>query len=129
MTKSAQVVLVVAMFSVGVAACGRGVQVLETTPKQSMGTGTVTGIVTGPDGKAPLIGRVVEAVRTDSSERVSARTNEAGGYTLQLPPGTYRMELHLEAGEKIAKSPSTPLKIDIGEIETQVDFTVNNGRL
>lgn len=127
MTKSAQLVLLPFVFAVFLGACGRGVRVLETTPKLSTGSGTVTGIVTGPDGKAPLVDRVVEAVNVSTSERTSARTNPAGGYTLQLTPGTYRIELRLQPGETLAKHPAAPMAIEVGEIETRVDFSVNGG--
>lgn len=124
MVRTAQVVALVVVTAAG-GACGRGVTVLETTPKQAIGGGTVTGIVTGPDGRAPLVDRVVEATNVATSARVTARTNEAGGYTLQLPPGTYRVELRLQPGETLAKRPPMPMAIEVGEIETRVDFTVN----
>ena len=116
--------LVIGVLMAGTYACGRGATVLETTPRQSIGDGTVTGIVTGPDGKSPLVDGPVEAINVANSSRVSARTNPAGGYTLKLPPGKYTIAPQLFPGETLAKQPP-PMDIEVGEIETSVDFSVN----
>lgn len=110
-----------------VAGCGRGVTVIETTPKQTIGTGTVTGIVTASDGRSPLADRIVEATNVATSERTRAQTNGSGGYTLRLAPGRYRIELRLQPGETLTKKPDKPMDIEVGEIETRVDFAVHKG--
>jgi hypothetical protein len=115
-------IVVVALLGI-VAGCGRGVRVLEVSPQQQSGGGTVTGMVLAADSKLPLGDRIVEAVNVAAQTRHTALTTNAGGYTLKLPPGRYRFDVRLEPGEVLAKQPPE-MVVEVGEIETRVDFAV-----
>jgi hypothetical protein len=67
--------------------------------------GTLAGSVCGPEGVAPVEGRLVEAVEVDTGFRYGTKTNAAGGFSLMLPPGRYRLEVALGPGESIIEDP------------------------
>jgi hypothetical protein len=67
--------------------------------------GTLAGVVRGPEGIAPVKGRLVEAVEVDTRERLGTRTNAEGGWSLLVPPGRYRIEVTLAPGETVVKDP------------------------
>jgi hypothetical protein len=67
--------------------------------------GTLAGSVFGPEGVAPVEGRLVEAVEVDTGFRYGTKTNAAGGFSLMLPPGRYRLEVVLAPGESIIEDP------------------------
>ena len=63
-------------------ACRRGVPVVDLGPKPPAAQGTITGIVRGPEGTSPMVGRMVEIVNAETGERHSARTSDNGGFTI-----------------------------------------------
>jgi hypothetical protein len=67
--------------------------------------GTLAGSVRGPEGVAPVEGRLVEAVEVDTGLRFGTKTNAVGGFSLMLPPGRYRLEVALGPGESIIEDP------------------------
>jgi hypothetical protein len=67
--------------------------------------GTIAGTVRGPEGVAPAEGRLVEAVEVQSGLRYGTTTNPAGGFSLMVPPGRYRLEVALTPPESIIKEP------------------------
>jgi hypothetical protein len=73
--------------------------------------GTLAGVVRGPEGVAPVEGRLVEAVAVDTGRRLGTRTNAEGGWTLLVPPGRYRIEVTLGPGESVVRDPGV---IDVG---------------
>jgi len=103
--------------------CGRGFRVIDTDPKLQTGDATVTGIVTGSgDRGVPLANRTVICVNSSTGQRYTAVTNSAGGYTLKLPAGTYNLDMELRAGESLSKRPERVVALEVGEIETRMDF-------
>lgn len=67
--------------------------------------GTLAGTVRGPEGVAPVEGRLVEAVDVESGRRYGTKTNTVGGFSLMLPAGRYRLEVALGPGERVLESP------------------------
>ena len=57
----------------------------------------------------------VTAINVQTGSRHTATTAGNGGYTIKVPEGTYRLEIELRSGEKVAKKPE--------------DTHVNNGDL
>jgi hypothetical protein len=106
-------------------ACGRGFRVLDAEPALATGDATVTGIVTGSaEHGVPLANRTVVGVNAATGDRYTAITNVAGGYTLKLPAGNYSFEVDLGSGESLGKRPKNGVKLEVGEIETHMDFQV-----
>ena len=87
--------------------------------------GTISGTVTASGG-APVGGRKVTAVHTGTGAKLEASTTTTGGYTMRVPPGTYRLEMEMRAGETLATSPG-PTEVDPGDLDAGRDFTVSAG--
>ena len=52
-----------------------------------------------------------------------AQTAVDGGYTIQVPEGTYHIEVALEPGELYAKRPENT-HIDKGDLDLHLDFVI-----
>jgi hypothetical protein len=111
--------LVLAALLIG-AACHPG-PVIDTGPKGPVG-GTIAGIVSS-DSNVALPTRKVTAINTESGARFDATTGTNGGYTIQVPQGTYRLEVELREGETLAKHPGET-KINRSDLDTRRDFVV-----
>ncbi len=101
-------------------ACHPG-PVINTGP-QPVG-GTIAGIVT-TDTKVPVPTRKVTAINTESGAKFEATTGTNGGYTIQVPQGTYRLELELKPGETIVKHPGDT-KINRSDLDPQRHFVIS----
>jgi Carboxypeptidase regulatory-like domain len=114
-----QIVLGVALLTS--LACHPG-PVVDTGSKPAGVGGTIAGIVS-TDANAALAGRKVTAIDTVSGKRYDATTGANGGYTIQVPMGTYRLEVQVQDGEKVAKQPGET-KIDKGDLDPHRDFVI-----
>jgi hypothetical protein len=94
-------------------------------PKQPVG-GTIAGIVSTP-GNAPVVGRKVTAVNIATGIRYDATTGANGGYTIQVPEGSYRLEVQLQPGETVTKQPGET-KVDKSDLDPHRDFVITTGR-
>jgi hypothetical protein len=94
-------------------------------PKQNVG-GTIAGIVS-TEAKAAVSGRKVTATNTATGTKYEATTGPNGGFTIQVPAGTYRLELELQPGEKITKQPGET-HINTSDLDPRRDFVINTGR-
>ena len=103
------------------AACHPG-PVVGKDPSMSGVGGTIAGIVSG-DGNAPLAGRKVTAINTQTGTRYDATTGTNGGYTIQVPQGTYKLEVQLQPGEKIAKDPGET-RINKSDLDPHRNFVI-----
>lgn len=105
-------------------ACGwpRG-PILGTADKPPGVGGTISGSVTADDGKTALGARKVTAVNTETGARFDTSTATNGGYTIQVPKGTYRMELELRTGETIARQPER-VDINTGDLDASENFVI-----
>jgi hypothetical protein len=88
--------------------------------------GTIAGTVTA-DGNVPLAGRRVTVVDTTSGAKFEATTGTNGGYTIKVPEGTYRLEVELRPGEKVAKQPDET-RVNASDLDPQRNFVITAGR-
>jgi hypothetical protein len=103
--------------------CGPRGPILGTADKPPGVGGTISGSVTAEDGQTALGARKVTAVNTETGARFDTSTATNGGYTIQVPKGSYRIELELRAGETIAKQPSR-IDINTGDLDASENFVV-----
>jgi hypothetical protein len=120
--KLVQIVLGLALLTS--AACHPG-PVVNTGPNSSAVGGTIAGIVS-TQANAAMAGRKVTAIDTVGGKRYEATTGANGGYTVQVPPGTYRLEVELRPGEKVSKQPGDT-KIGKGDLDAQRHFVITSG--
>jgi hypothetical protein len=111
-----------------VGACRRGVPVVDLGAKPPAARGTLTGIVRGPEGTSPVIGRDVQIVNTETGARHTAQTGDNGGFTIQLPAGKYRVELALRDGETLLKRPGV-VDLGKGDIDSHIEFVLATVRV
>ena len=105
------------------AACRTGVPVLDANPGPPSVNGTITGNLSGEDGKTPIAGRKVTAINIETGERISAVTSSTGGYTLKVPPARYRMDVELAAGETIVRNEGT-FTVSASELQHDIDLRI-----
>ena len=107
---------------VSVAACHPG-PVLNTGASPPSVGGTIAGLVTTAGATVAVPSRKVTATETTTGSRHEASTAANGGYTIQVPEGTYRIEVELRAGEVLAKQPD-PTRVTNGDLDTGRDFVI-----
>ena len=112
---------ILALLTIG--ACRRGVPVVDLGPKPPEARGTLTGIVHGPEGTSPVVGRDVQIFNTETGARHTAQTAANGGFTIQLPTGKYRIELPLKDGETLVNRPGT-VDLANGDIDSHIEFVL-----
>ena len=95
-------------------ACRPG-PVIDTGSKPPVVRGTIAGIVS-TSSNAALAGRKVTAIDTVTGKRYEATTGTNGGYTIQVPEGTYRLEVQLQQGERVTKQPADT-KVDKADLD------------
>ena len=107
------------------AACGSGIArpgpVVNTQPAQV--GGTIAGIVKTADVSVAVPGRKVTVIETKTGERHETTTATNGGYTIQVPKGTYRFEIELRPGETLAKQPEET-HVGNADLDTTRDFVI-----
>src|SRR4029079_7449103 len=86
-------------------ACRTGVPVIDTGPKPPTADGTIAGHVSTGSGATGVPSRIVRAINVASGEKFETTTNNAGTYTLKVPPGKYRIEVELRPGERLPHHP------------------------
>ena len=96
--------------------------VLNTGERPAAVGGTISGTVRSSGGAA-LGARNVAAINTASGARFEQSTASSGGYTIQVPSGTYRLEVELRAGEAVATQPD-PTEVNVGDLDGQRDFVL-----
>jgi Carboxypeptidase regulatory-like domain len=106
------------------AGCHPSRPVIDPGPKPNV-QGTISGIV--GDGTSPLGGRRITAVNVETGARFDAASTSNGGYTVRVPPGTYRLDFELRAGEALATAPK-PTEVEPGDLDAGRDFVVTVAR-
>lgn len=81
--------------------------------------GTIGGVLQGAGGGDPLPGRRVEAVNAGTGVRYSAVTNVSGGFTIQVPPGDYRLQVELREGEALSKDPGA-IHVNTSDLDANI---------
>ena len=105
------------------AACHTERPIVDTAPKPPSVGGTIAGIVTAEDRTVPLLSRKVTAIDVRSGTRFDTTTGSNGGYTIQVPEGTYRVEVELRGNEKLAKQPPET-HVNNGDLDSARDFVL-----
>ena len=108
------------------AACGPGPvgrpgPVVNTQPNKV--GGTIAGIVKTADSSVAIPGRKVSVIEVRTGARHDTTTAANGGYTLQVPEGTYRFEIELRPGETLAKQPEQT-HVGNSDLDTTRDFII-----
>lgn len=85
--------------------------------------GTIAGTVRGTGGTVALVTRKVTAINVATGASYEATTGVNGGFTIQVPEGTYRLEVELRAGETLAKRPDET-HVNNGDLDPGRDFVV-----
>jgi hypothetical protein len=107
--------------------CGRGA-IIDTTPGPAQADGTISGTVRGPEGTSPIEGRTVDAIEVETGQRHRAVTNNAGGFTMKVPPGKYRVELTLIEGEVLVRKPGV-INVNRSDVDAHADFVIGTSRV
>ena len=85
--------------------------------------GTIAGHIR-TSGDAAVVSRVVRAVSVSTGEKFETSTNNAGTYTLKVPPGRYRLEVELREGERLTKQPEET-QVNPSDLDPDRDFVID----
>jgi len=113
--------LLLAVFLTSSVACHPG-QPLAGGAKQPA-NGTISGAATTSDRSVALTGRKVTVTQISTNPHYDTTTAANGGYTIQVPPGTYRIELELRPGETLEKHPADT-RVNGSDLDPGRDFVV-----
>jgi hypothetical protein len=112
-------------FAALTAACGSGLArpgpVVNTNPAHV--GGTIAGIVKTADPSVAVPGRKVTVIEVKTGTRHETTTAANGGYTIQVPEGTYRFEIELRPGETLTKQPEQT-HVGNSDLDTTRDFVI-----
>jgi hypothetical protein len=104
--------------------CRRGTgPIVDTTPGPENPRGSIAGIVQKPGNGEAVAGREVRAIDVASGRSFRTTTNPAGGFTIQVPPGKYRLEVQLLDGEQV-HSPPDVIAVGPSDINANITLTV-----
>lgn len=109
------------------AACRTGVPLIDANAGPDVVFGTITGTVSGPDGRTPIAGRRIHAINLDTGARDSGVTSTSGGYTFKLPAGRYRVEVDLLSGETLVEGEGA-FTLSRSELQHDVDLRIGTRR-
>ena len=85
--------------------------------------GTIAGTVRADGGSVSLAGRKVTAINEATAAKFETTTGSNGGYTIQVPAGTYRLDVEVHAGERLSQRPD-PTKVDVGDLDPDRNFVL-----
>jgi hypothetical protein len=112
--------VILALATVAAVACHPG-PVVDTSPKPSVG-GTIAGTVSA-EGSVAAPGRKVTVTNVATGSHYEATTAANGGYTIQVPEGTYRIDVELRAGETLQKRPDET-HVNNSDLDAGRDFVI-----
>jgi hypothetical protein len=98
--------------------------VLDRGSKPTNVNGTISGIVRMAGGGV-VPDRKVTAINVATGERTESPTATNGGYTMKLPPGKYRLEVELHAGERVTEQPAETA-ITGSDLDAGRDFVISS---
>jgi hypothetical protein len=101
-------------------ACHPG-PIVDTKPNKV--GGTIAGIVKTTDSSVAVPGRKVTVIDVKTGARHETTTGTNGGYTIQVPEGTYRFEIELRPGETLAKQPDQT-HVNNSDLDASRDFVI-----
>jgi hypothetical protein len=123
----ARVCLIICVAGVAGCAARHGGPVVDTGQKPAGVGGTIAGLVRTSGNAASLAGRKVTAINEATGARFDISTASNGGYTIQVPAGTYRLEIELHAGEALESRPE-PTHVNVGDIDEGKNFVITAAR-
>jgi hypothetical protein len=106
------------------AACRPGVPVVDPSERPPSLDGTVSGHLATTAGDR-VGGRKIELVEINTGSRHPVTTDANGAFTVKVPPGKYRLDVELQAGERIEKAPK---EIDINKSDLDSNLEIVIGR-
>jgi hypothetical protein len=106
-------------------ACRTGTPVIDTGAKPPTPEGTIAGRVL-TEGHAAVVSRVVRAIAADGT-RHETTTNNAGTYSMKVPPGKYRLEVELRDGERLVKGPAET-EVNPSDLDPDRSFVIGVAR-
>lgn len=118
------IVCVCALATALAAACHRDAPVVNAP---AAAITTMSGFVHGPEGAAPVKGRPVEVVSLATGRVRRTRTSPNGVFTIELPPGKYRVNVVLLDGERLLERPDV-VELDPGDLDARVELVVGTAR-
>ena len=118
--------LLLCVGALATAACRTGVPVIDTGPKPPTADGTIAGHVSTGGGATGVPSRIVRAINVASGQKFETTTNNAGTYTLKVPPGKYRIEVELRPGERLVKQPGET-EVHKSDLDPNRDFELTAG--
>jgi hypothetical protein len=92
-----------------------------------LGVACHPGPVIGSNPDGPAGGTIAGIVTMEGDSPVEATTGANGGYTIKVPEGTYRLELEVRPGEKVAKQPDET-RVNRSDLDPRRDFVISGGR-
>jgi hypothetical protein len=95
--------------------------VINTNPL-SVG-GTIAGIVSASDATVAVPGRKITITEVTTHKTYDSTTATDGGYTIQVPQGTYNIDVELRPGETLSKRPEHT-RITNGDLDSGRDFVI-----
>ena len=104
-------------------ACRPGTPVIDMGSKPPNAMGTISGTVRGPQNTSPIVGRTVTAIDIATGARIPITTGATGGYTVQVPPGRYRLEVALLPGETLTTRPDD-VEVSASDLDPGRDFVI-----
>ena len=104
--------------------CRLGVPVVDPGDRPPTVHGTISGRVMGIEDSARLVGRRIEAINVDTGARASVTTASTGGFSLEVPPGTYRLSVELREGETLPNPPG-PITINASDMDANIELVVS----
>jgi hypothetical protein len=111
-------------FLILAAACRPGVPVVDPSERPPSLDGTVSGHLATTAGDR-VAGRKIELVEINTGSRHSVTTDANGAFTVKVPPGKYRLDVELQAGERVEKAPK---EIDINKSDLDSSLEIVIGR-
>ena len=115
--------LLVVLTAVALCGCRTGIPVVDRGEKPPTQAGTIAGHIR-TSGDAAVVSRVVRAVSVSTGEKFETSTNNAGTYTLKVPPGRYRLEVELREGERLTKQPEET-QVNPSDLDPDRDFVID----
>ena len=89
--------------------------------------GTLAGMVTATASSISVVNRRVTVTELQTATKYETTIAANGGYTIQVPEGTYHIEIALEPGELYGKRPSDS-HINNGDLDPHRDFVITGSR-
>lgn len=109
------------------AGCRQAVTAVDAAAYAASARATISGTIRGPERAVPVDGRIVDVINLATNQRRRVTTNHAGGFSVTLDPGAYRIELVLLDGEAIVRQPGV---INVGQsADADADFVIGTGRI